>query len=158
MARGRRATGTDTVKQSEVVKCDTVIKENHKHLLLFATNPVENDLAYHGASRGRAMVNLWRPQVNEGMTLGVILGIVMGAALIVLAIVLVLVLTLQKGGKDNRHAPRAGPLCIVFTDIEQSTHLWSINENAMVALIEQHNKVIRSIIKRDKAYEVALRL
>ena len=65
---------------------------------------------------------------------------------------------MQKG-KDavgNRHAPRATPLTLMFTDIEQSTRLWEVNHDAMVEAIGLHNVLVRRLAEQHEVYEVKI--
>ncbi|EPY35646.1 adenylate cyclase [Strigomonas culicis] len=44
--------------------------------------------------------------------------------------------------------------CLIFTDIEGSSKLWQKNPQAMGIAVKQHNRLIRSLIKKYEAYEV----
>ena len=60
------------------------------------------------------------------------------------------------GQNDFRHrlAPRVCPLTIVFTDIESSTKLWESYPAAMGIAVDEHHKLIRSLIHDCTGYEV----
>lgn len=56
--------------------------------------------------------------------------------------------------KYLKTVPRSGKIVFAFTDIQNSTTLWQINEKAMKAALSIHNKIIRENIKKFKGYEV----
>ena len=58
--------------------------------------------------------------------------------------------------RNNTFAPKDStrPFCIIFTDIQSSTHLWATVPEAMVPALDAHHLLIRQLIKRYKLYEV----
>ena len=53
-----------------------------------------------------------------------------------------------------RLAPKAGPLAIVFTDIESSTTLWENQPVPMETAVDNHHKLLRDLIHDHNGYEV----
>lgn len=51
-------------------------------------------------------------------------------------------------------APPKPPCAIVFTDIRESTRLWSDDPNAMRAANKIHNQIIRRLLRHHRGYEV----
>jgi class 3 adenylate cyclase len=82
------------------------------------------------------------------------------ATAIVLPAILVLVsavLCLIRSKRRNlKAAPKDTnvPLSIIFTDIENSTKLWSRNPEAMSKALDVHHRVIRKAIRANYGYEV----
>jgi class 3 adenylate cyclase len=54
----------------------------------------------------------------------------------------------------TKHAPKAPPLALVFTDVESSTRLWEAYGSDMAAAMETHHDVIRRCIDQHQCYEV----
>eukprot|EP01062_Namystynia_karyoxenos_P054001 TRINITY_DN4409_c0_g4_i1.p1 TRINITY_DN4409_c0_g4~~TRINITY_DN4409_c0_g4_i1.p1 ORF type:complete len:1321 (+),score=303.61 TRINITY_DN4409_c0_g4_i1:97-3963(+) len=54
---------------------------------------------------------------------------------------------------DSMPAPR-GSVAIVFTDIVGSTRLWEASPEGMSAALQQHNDIVRPLIRRHRGYEV----
>eukprot|EP01012_Entosiphon_sulcatum_P025351 TRINITY_DN3066_c0_g1_i1.p1 TRINITY_DN3066_c0_g1~~TRINITY_DN3066_c0_g1_i1.p1 ORF type:complete len:718 (+),score=85.33 TRINITY_DN3066_c0_g1_i1:36-2156(+) len=54
---------------------------------------------------------------------------------------------------EANSAPR-GTVCIVFTDIQGSTALWSVHHKEMKEALAQHNALLRRLIKLENGYEV----
>ena len=50
--------------------------------------------------------------------------------------------------------PPKGSVTLVFTDIEGSTRLWEEREDEFRLVLEQHDQVMRSVLKRLGGYEV----
>jgi class 3 adenylate cyclase/ABC-type phosphate transport system substrate-binding protein len=62
---------------------------------------------------------------------------------------------LTKGdARDVKNAPKEGQVTLLFTDIQDSTKLWSNCPASMSAALEVHHMIIRDAIQRHKAYEV----
>ena len=55
---------------------------------------------------------------------------------------------------ENIAAPRKVPMALMFTDIENSTQLWSLNRKAMTEAVNLHHRVIRQVISECHGYEV----
>eukprot|EP00667_Euglena_gracilis_P000499 EG_transcript_500 len=87
--------------------------------------------------------------------LGVIVGIPVGLLLLV-PVVLLLRLWRQRNQRDNSRAPKnaTDAICIMFTDIQSSTKLWTEMPEEMSMALEVHHTVIRKLIRRFKCYEV----
>ena len=60
----------------------------------------------------------------------------------------------QRHRRRNVRAPRAAPLCLLFTDVESSTSLWQKHPDGMAKSMEIHHTVIRRVIDTCDAYEV----
>eukprot|EP00667_Euglena_gracilis_P001212 EG_transcript_1212 len=84
--------------------------------------------------------------------IGVIVGVVVG--IVVLAAVGWRLS--RHGRRDNAAAPKssAEPFCIVFTDIQSSTHMWSAVPDVMVRALQVHHLLIRRLIVKHGLYEV----
>jgi class 3 adenylate cyclase len=83
--RGRLQGGNDVIKQSETVQCDAPIVLDQKHLVLYAFNPVADELAYHGATRGTARVVL-APKPMQQVSMLPVIFISLGVLLLVLVV------------------------------------------------------------------------
>eukprot|EP00668_Euglena_longa_P047802 GGOE01064703.1.p1 GENE.GGOE01064703.1~~GGOE01064703.1.p1 ORF type:complete len:1199 (-),score=364.34 GGOE01064703.1:460-3975(-) len=61
-----------------------------------------------------------------------------------------------RGRRNNRTAPKdpARPFCILFTDIQASTHLWATASQEMAAALNVHHSIIRQLIISYGCYEV----
>ena len=57
-ATGRLTTGDDVMKQADTVHCDVELLEGQTHLVLFALNPTQDALSYHGGARGYVSIDL----------------------------------------------------------------------------------------------------
>eukprot|EP01063_Lacrimia_lanifica_P007827 TRINITY_DN15028_c0_g1_i1.p1 TRINITY_DN15028_c0_g1~~TRINITY_DN15028_c0_g1_i1.p1 ORF type:complete len:895 (+),score=291.23 TRINITY_DN15028_c0_g1_i1:89-2773(+) len=53
-----------------------------------------------------------------------------------------------------RHAPRGGVMCFAFTDIKQSSSLWSDYPAAMAEALATHHQICRRLITAHSGYEV----
>jgi len=151
---GRLTGSPDVVKENETVYCDTPIRPGQQHLVIFALNPTQNTLLYHGASRGMSVVMFipdspWTPQYTL-----IAIGTAVGVVGFSIAMVVWVIMLRRRRGKNNICAPRKAPFCVMFTDIEKSTLLWSTNAAAMSELIDRHTAIIRSLIARHRAFEV----
>eukprot|EP01060_Flectonema_neradi_P031171 TRINITY_DN465_c2_g1_i2.p1 TRINITY_DN465_c2_g1~~TRINITY_DN465_c2_g1_i2.p1 ORF type:complete len:733 (+),score=133.88 TRINITY_DN465_c2_g1_i2:1100-3298(+) len=56
--------------------------------------------------------------------------------------------------KRVQHAPKQGSIAFVFTDIQSSSTLWSVEPVAMSKALEIHHSVIRGLIEQFEGYEV----
>jgi class 3 adenylate cyclase len=56
--------------------------------------------------------------------------------------------------RDTEHAPTAGTIAVIFTDIEDSTKLWGNAPLSMGVALDTHHRVIRECIVRHRAFEV----
>ena len=84
-SRGKLQGGNDIVKQSETVQCDAPIVLDRKHFVLYAFNPVADELEYHGATRGTARVVLAPKPVQQVSMLPIIL-ISLGVLLLIIVV------------------------------------------------------------------------
>jgi class 3 adenylate cyclase len=62
--------------------------------------------------------------------------------------------SMQNNVRDVANAPRSGRITFIFTDIQDSTKLWSTCPVAMSQALDTHHAVIRSAITAHKGYEV----
>ena len=76
------------------------------------------------------------------------------AALLIISVVIVVALRTAADARDTNNAPKTGSVCILFTDIQTSTNLWSAIPMSMNHALEMHHEIIRTVIKKHKAYEV----
>eukprot|EP00667_Euglena_gracilis_P000903 EG_transcript_903 len=85
----------------------------------------------------------WYPWVVGGAGGAVLLGILSWALV-------------RCGQRDNAAAPKnAGePFCMVFTDIEASTHLWAAIPDVMTGAMHAHHALIRRLLAKYRVYEV----
>eukprot|EP00668_Euglena_longa_P041067 GGOE01054039.1.p1 GENE.GGOE01054039.1~~GGOE01054039.1.p1 ORF type:complete len:762 (+),score=260.62 GGOE01054039.1:119-2287(+) len=81
-----------------------------------------------------------------------IVGSVVGA----FALVVVLLLMYRFAGRNNKTAPKDSrvPFCVLFTDIQSSTHLWATIPDIMAPALDMHHVLIRKLIANHKCYEV----
>ena len=95
---------------------------------------------------------LERPQTTNSNTVVIV---VLVCFVVLLCVMAVLFFWLRKKGqRDNRRAVTAAPLCVLFTDIEQSTMLWCADATAMADAVSVHHSVIRKVLDQNKGYEV----
>eukprot|EP00667_Euglena_gracilis_P000310 EG_transcript_310 len=82
---------------------------------------------------------------------GAVVGSTCGVALLVLLYWLG-----RRGRKNHGNAPKdpAKPFCIVFTDIQSSTHLWATAPEVMAVALNVHHLLIRKHIIAQSCYEV----
>eukprot|EP00667_Euglena_gracilis_P001846 EG_transcript_1847 len=83
-----------------------------------------------------------------GLVVGVVVGVaVLGAGGWGLA---------RWGRRDNSAAPKDDrqPFCILFTDIQASTHLWATIPDIMAAALYAHHNIIRKLVLKHRLYEV----
>jgi len=88
---------------------------------------------------------------------GAIIGGVTGACgFVVLGIVTLATLLLLKSARNNLAAPKNPnkPFCILFTDIQSSTHLWATAPEEMAQALNAHHALIRRLINKFGCYEV----
>ena len=84
--------------------------------------------------------------------------------IVLIAVGAALVLLLPAAAGYRYHKTRAGsaaapkdptkPFCIVFTDIQASTHLWATIPEEMAPALDAHHTIIRRLIARHGCYEV----
>ncbi|KAJ9461723.1 Adenylate cyclase [Diplonema papillatum] len=55
---------------------------------------------------------------------------------------------------DGSVPPPMGRVCLVFTDVQNSTHLWEVEETCMARALDLHNALLREEIQRFSGYEV----
>eukprot|EP00668_Euglena_longa_P022616 GGOE01028173.1.p1 GENE.GGOE01028173.1~~GGOE01028173.1.p1 ORF type:complete len:1194 (-),score=380.68 GGOE01028173.1:340-3654(-) len=90
---------------------------------------------------------------SGGGTTWVIVGAVVGlVGVAALGVPLVLRLT----RRNNATAPKdtQKPFCVLFTDIQASTHLWATLPDIMAHALSMHHALIRKLIAQHKCYEV----
>lgn len=76
--------------------------------------------------------------------------------LVVVAVVLVCIV-LAKARSDQRdvaNAPKEGKVTFLFTDIQDSTMLWSTVPLCMNECLDKHHAIIRELVSKHKGYEV----
>jgi class 3 adenylate cyclase len=56
--------------------------------------------------------------------------------------------------KEAQRAPQTEALAIAFTDIEKSTKLWEANPAVMSTALDNHNRIVRTLIQQYNGYEV----
>ncbi|EFC43030.1 predicted protein [Naegleria gruberi] len=56
--------------------------------------------------------------------------------------------------RENRLAPKAPPICIVFTHIQNASLLWTLDSDLMKKVVTIHHKIVRDNIRKFKGYEV----
>eukprot|EP00668_Euglena_longa_P025945 GGOE01032462.1.p1 GENE.GGOE01032462.1~~GGOE01032462.1.p1 ORF type:complete len:1208 (-),score=384.12 GGOE01032462.1:131-3667(-) len=58
--------------------------------------------------------------------------------------------------RNNSAAPKdsSKPFCVLFTDIQSSTHLWATIPDIMAPALDIHHALIRKLISKHKCYEV----
>eukprot|EP00669_Euglena_mutabilis_P004836 TRINITY_DN1619_c0_g1_i4.p1 TRINITY_DN1619_c0_g1~~TRINITY_DN1619_c0_g1_i4.p1 ORF type:complete len:580 (-),score=121.20 TRINITY_DN1619_c0_g1_i4:293-2032(-) len=89
--------------------------------------------------------------------LSVLTGSVAGAAGFVILVILILAtILLFKTARNNLAAPKNPnkPFCILFTDIQSSTHLWATAPEEMAHALHAHHTIIRRLINKFGCYEV----
>eukprot|EP00667_Euglena_gracilis_P001620 EG_transcript_1619 len=83
--------------------------------------------------------------------------IVVGAAVGLVGVVVVgALLFFRLTKRDNGAAPKneAKPFCVLFTDIQASTHLWATIPDVMAPALDKHHALIRKLIAKYQCYEV----
>eukprot|EP00667_Euglena_gracilis_P000658 EG_transcript_658 len=58
--------------------------------------------------------------------------------------------------RNNAAAPKndTKPFCVLFTDIQASTHLWATVPDVMAPALDKHHALIRKLIAKHNCYEV----
>ena len=97
---------------------------------------------------------LHRCQPKPVSTAVIIVVIVVPLLLIALVGVLVFRTLRDPNVRDVANAPKSGMVTLMFTDIQDSTKLWSTVPMCMSIALEKHHQVIRQLIEKRKAYEV----
>jgi class 3 adenylate cyclase/basic membrane lipoprotein Med (substrate-binding protein (PBP1-ABC) superfamily) len=93
------------------------------------------------------------PQASRDVT-SLIAGLVVGLCSLVILFAIALLILRHRGQRRNRYAPREGPLCLLFTDVESSTTLWQDHPTDMEVAMSTHHRVIREVLEEEQAYEV----
>jgi class 3 adenylate cyclase len=93
---------------------------------------------------------------NSNSSTTLVAALVTVAGVVVLACVAIVIVrfTAAKGARDVANAPKSGEVTIIFTDVEQSTELWSKYTTSMATALDVHHAVIREAIARHGGYEV----
>eukprot|EP00667_Euglena_gracilis_P000880 EG_transcript_880 len=93
---------------------------------------------------------------SSNVPYGLIIGIASGVGVAALAGAGALVWWQRRSRRNNAAAPKDSdqPFCILFTDIESSTHLWATAPAAMACALETHHTLIRQLIAEHQLYEV----
>eukprot|EP00667_Euglena_gracilis_P002204 EG_transcript_2203 len=87
--------------------------------------------------------------------LPIIIGASAGGGVLLLFTLGFIVILRRHGLRDTSFAPKdSKPFCIVFTDIESSTHLWATIPTEMAAALEVHHSTTRAILRQCGLYEV----
>lgn len=92
-----------------------------------------------------------------GLGVGAIIGIAMGfAGVLVVAVILLMCMRKKhmEAVRDNSKAPKAPPLCILFTDVQSSTSLWCCATRSMARSIDLHFDCIRKCLQKHSLYEI----
>ncbi|KAL0481965.1 adenylate cyclase [Acrasis kona] len=85
----------------------------------------------------------------------IVLIVVLTLILIIIIITAILGALYYKINKVNlSNAPKTGYMVLAFTDVQNSTKLWSQLGTDMSKALSVHNKVLRNLIKKYKGYEV----
>eukprot|EP00668_Euglena_longa_P008637 GGOE01010402.1.p1 GENE.GGOE01010402.1~~GGOE01010402.1.p1 ORF type:complete len:1092 (+),score=344.30 GGOE01010402.1:41-3277(+) len=164
-ARGRLLDSDDAVKKAQVVYCDVEFTMGQEYSIPWGFHPTSDAWTYHGAYRGvgNAVLVPYTKSSSSGtarsnglQASSAVIWIAIGIGIGVLILALLITVTFMRHQKQKRlqNAPRSSPFCLMFTDIEQSTLLWSTDPVVMAELIEAHNAIIRRVITQHKAYEV----
>eukprot|EP00668_Euglena_longa_P009164 GGOE01011057.1.p1 GENE.GGOE01011057.1~~GGOE01011057.1.p1 ORF type:complete len:580 (-),score=178.53 GGOE01011057.1:387-2003(-) len=84
------------------------------------------------------------------------IGVVVGAVVGVAVLGLLSCWLVRRGQRDNAAAPKSKgqPFCVLFTDIQASTHLWASAPDIMACALYVHHSLIRKLIAHHKLYEV----
>jgi class 3 adenylate cyclase len=69
-------------------------------------------------------------------------------------VTLVLIWWCRRSHASLKNAPRTGEMVLAFTDVQNSTKLWSNLGNDMAKALKIHNMVIRKLIEQYEGYEV----
>ena len=96
---------------------------------------------------------VYRPKANA---LPVVLAAALAGAAALALLGAGLRAALRRGRRDNSAAPRDArrPFCVLFTDIQSSTHLWATVPGDMAEALERHHALVRQLIAKHKCYEV----
>eukprot|EP00668_Euglena_longa_P022611 GGOE01028168.1.p1 GENE.GGOE01028168.1~~GGOE01028168.1.p1 ORF type:complete len:1195 (+),score=406.00 GGOE01028168.1:278-3586(+) len=86
-------------------------------------------------------------------TTAVVVGVVVG---VVGFVVVGALIFLRLTRRNNATAPKDThkPFCVLFTDIQASTHLWATIPDVMAPALFVHHELIRKLILQHKCYEV----
>eukprot|EP00668_Euglena_longa_P037354 GGOE01048099.1.p1 GENE.GGOE01048099.1~~GGOE01048099.1.p1 ORF type:complete len:1191 (-),score=342.59 GGOE01048099.1:131-3439(-) len=92
------------------------------------------------------------PLYESSSSTAAIAGSVVGGVVFVIIMVVSLLLT----KRNNLAAPKnsSKPFCVLFTDIQSSTHLWATIPDIMAPALDIHHALIRKLISKHKCYEV----
>ena len=128
---------------------------------IFYNNYSLNNACCKWLQNNTKIIDMWTATTPTSMdsTVGIVIG-----SLIALVIVIVLLVCCsalvglywnkKKRKHAMRYAPRNVPLSIVFTDIQNSTLLWSSASEKMKNVLHIHNLVMRSNIEKYRGFEV----
>eukprot|EP00667_Euglena_gracilis_P002824 EG_transcript_2832 len=97
---------------------------------------------------------VYTPFIEDGsMSTGAIVGAAVGGTV---AAGVILVGLWKCGRRNNHEAPKDSnkPFCVLFTDIQSSTHLWATIPDVMAHALDRHHELIRKLIAKHKCYEV----
>ena len=87
----------------------------------------------------------------------VLIAVVVPIAVVIVIIFALFAVKASTAGKNQRntdHAPRSGRITLMFTDVQDSTKLWSTAPMSMSVALDIHHAVIRACITKHKGYEV----
>ena len=101
-------------------------------------------------------LNVCVPASSSGSISTTVLAFVVCSAAFVFICGLLVLRQVEKKRRahDTRFAPRGGDFVIVFTDIQQSSDLWSSHPKSMVSALAIHHRICRTLIERHEGYEV----
>eukprot|EP00668_Euglena_longa_P047583 GGOE01063463.1.p1 GENE.GGOE01063463.1~~GGOE01063463.1.p1 ORF type:complete len:1261 (+),score=405.71 GGOE01063463.1:492-3785(+) len=135
----------------DVTDCEC--NEGVRQVTVLTARRQEEPLAFHYALTSCRVAYTELVVTTEGMWyVGVIVGVVVGT------VVLVLLggWLARRGQRDNAAAPKdaSQPFCILFTDIQASTHLWATIPDVMATALHAHHTLIRKLLAKFVVYEV----
>ena len=104
---------------------------------------------------GATRLSVTPPSVSDN-TATIVLAVVLPLAAVIAAVVIIGVMQQKRSGevRDISDAPKEGNVTLIFTDIQDSTNLWSKFTASMAASLDLHHEVIRKAIKKHHGYEV----
>ena len=94
--------------------------------------------------------------LRRSHTVAIVAGVAAGAVVLVAGAAAANFVAWRMNRRNNAWAPKdeRQPFCIVFTDLQSSTHLWAAHPLQMPGVLDQHHRLIRKLIAQHKCYEV----
>eukprot|EP00668_Euglena_longa_P044220 GGOE01058827.1.p1 GENE.GGOE01058827.1~~GGOE01058827.1.p1 ORF type:complete len:614 (-),score=199.86 GGOE01058827.1:166-1968(-) len=138
------ASSTTDCECNEGVRQVTVVTATRQELPIAFTYVSSTCVMTYEALVVAASENLWY------------IGAIVGAVAAVVVLGLLGWWLLRHGQRDNAAAPKDHhePFCIIFTDIQASTHLWATIPDIMTNALHIHHTLIRRLLLRYNLYEV----